>query len=206
VLRGGELAGRLEVWVDGGRAVVVLEGSSVTIGTAATNGVVLDRDATVSRLHAVLEELSGGWCIRDLGSRNGTHVNGQRLFTTKHLHDGDEIRVGATRLVYRGNGELDRAPTTEAPQELPDLTARERDVLMALCRPLLAGDVFTVPATIREIAEELTVTEAAVKQHLARLTEKFGVAERGERRRAALANVAIERGAVQLGDLAESAD
>jgi DNA-binding NarL/FixJ family response regulator len=74
-------------------------------------------------------------------------------------------------------------------------------VLVALCRPLLDGDAFTEPATIKAIAAELVVTEAAVKQHIARLYEKFGVEESGERRRVRLANAALARGAVKVGDL-----
>ena len=48
--------------------------------------------------------------------------------------------------------------------EPPELTRRERDVLVALCRPALGEGVFTEPATVREIAAELVVTDAAVKQ------------------------------------------
>ena len=65
----------------------------------------------------------------------------------------------------------------------PELTRRERDVLAALCRPALESDVFTEPASVRQIAEALVVTEAAVKQHLMHLYDKFGIRETGERRR-----------------------
>ena len=73
--------------------------------------------------------------------------------------------------------------------------------LLALCRPVLSADLFTEPASIRLIAEQLVVTEAAVKQHLLRLYDKFGVYESGERRRVRLANEAVRRGAVSLADL-----
>ena len=49
-------------------------------------------------------------------------------------------------------------------------------MLVALCRPLLARDMFTEPAPTRAIADELVITQAAVKQHLANLYDKFGVA------------------------------
>ena len=49
-------------------------------------------------------------------------------------------------------------------------------MLVALCRPLLARDLFTEPASTRAIADELVITQAAVKQHLANLYDKFGVA------------------------------
>ena len=81
-----------------------------------------------------------------------------------------------------------------------DLTRRERDVLNALCRPLLGDDVIAQPASVREIAAELVVTDAAVKQHLANLFDKFAIVE-GDRRRLRLANAALSSGAVSLGDL-----
>ena len=89
---------------------------------------------------------------------------------------------------------------TSVVDEPPVLTRRERDVLVALCQPLLAGDPFTEPASIREIAAELVVSDAAVKQHLANLFVKFGIVD-GERRRVRLANAALSTGAVSLGDL-----
>ncbi len=78
----------------------------------------------------------------------------------------------------------------------PELTRRECDVLVALCHPALGGDVFTEPASVREIAAALVVTDAAVKQHLLHLYDKFGIAETGERRRVRLAQEAIRRGVV----------
>lgn len=199
------MAARLEIWSVEGRIVFALDGERVAIGSAVSNDVVLDDDTTISRLHAVFEPIAGGWCIRDLGSRNGTAVNGRRVFAEQHLTDGDEVRLGASVVVFRGDGDLDRAPTTETPNDLPYLTAREHDVLVAMCRPLLSGDLFTVPASIAEIAGELCVTQAAVKQHLTRLAEKFEVEEKGERRRARLANEAVERGAVTPGDMVAGA-
>jgi class 3 adenylate cyclase len=86
----------------------------------------------------------------------------------------------------------------------PDLTRRERDVLAALCRPALHGNVFEEPASVREIAAALVVTEAAVKQHLLHLYDKFGIAETGERRRIRLAREAIRRRAVVLSDSAQA--
>jgi DNA-binding NarL/FixJ family response regulator len=77
-------------------------------------------------------------------------------------------------------------------------------VLLALCRPLLNRDMFTEPASIRAIADELVITQAAVKQHLANLYDKFGVAAGESHRRARLANDALRRGAVSLSQLRAS--
>src|SRR5262249_13126782 len=69
----------------------------------------------------------------------------------------------------------------------PDLTRRELDVLTSLCRPALSDEAFVAPATAREIAADLVVTEAAVKQHLLRLYQKFRIPE-GANRRGRLGN------------------
>jgi len=81
----------------------------------------------------------------------------------------------------------------------PDLTRREVDVLTALCRPALQQQAaFVAPATARDIAAELVVTEAAVKQHLLRLYLKFLIPE-GINRRTRLANEIISLGIVRPG-------
>jgi predicted transcriptional regulator len=69
-------------------------------------------------------------------------------------------------------------------------------VLNALCRPALRHEAFVAPATAKDIAEELVVTEAAVKQHLLRLYQKFRIAE-GVNRRGRLANEVIALGVVR---------
>jgi DNA-binding CsgD family transcriptional regulator len=193
------MGGYLEVWTPAGRELVALEAGRLTLGTDPANDLALPADPTLSRLHAVLERYEAGWCVRDLGSRNGTFVNGQRIWGERPLRPGDELRVGATRLVYRGDEPVGGG--TQASEPAPELTRREREVLLVLCRTVLGGAAFTEPASIREIAEALVVTEAAVKQHLAHLYNKFGISGGGERRRVRLANEALRRGAVTMAGL-----
>ena len=187
----------VEVWDRGGRQLRALDAERMTVGTLDSNDVVVDADG-VSRVHAALERFGDAWCVRDLGSRNGTFVNGDRIIGERALHAGDEIVLGRLRLLFRAPA---LGTETAAIAQPPPLTTRERDVLVALCRPLLAGDAFTEPASIRAIAAELVVSEAAVKQHLSRLYVKFDVDAHVERRRVALANAAVARGAVKLADL-----
>jgi predicted component of type VI protein secretion system len=187
----------LEVWRPSGVESVSLEDERVTVGADRSNGVWIADDDTVSALHAVLESYGSGWAVRDLGSRNGTYLNGERVLAEQTLRDGDELRLGSTRLVFRDRGKpaAARGRTAALGGELrPDLTRRERDVLVALCRPLASSDPFPQPASIRAIATELVVTEAAVKQHLLHLYEKFGLHHRSENRRVRLANEVILRG------------
>ena len=187
----------IEVWGRSGRELRALDSERMTVGTLESNDVVVDADG-VSRVHAVLERFGDTWCVRDLGSRNGTFVNGGRIIGERALHPGDEVVLGRVRLLFHGPA---RGTQTAAIAEPPRVTQRERDVLLALCRPLLTGDAFTEPASIRAIAAELVVSEAAVKQHLTRLYGKFDVGAHGERKRVQLANAAVARGAVKLGDL-----
>lgn len=192
----------IEVWGRAGRELRALDYERMTVGTLESNDLVVDSDG-VSRVHAVFERFGDSWCVRDLGSRNGTFVNGGRIVGERALHPGDEILLGRLRLLFRGPA---RGTETAAIAEAPPLTQRERDVLLALCRPLLMGDAFTEPASTRAIAAELVVSEAAVKNHLSRLYVKFDVGAYAERRRAQLANAAVARGAVKLGDLRPHAD
>lgn len=192
---------RLEMWVGNTRDLIPLAGEGITIGQSSTNDLPLPFDRTVSRVHCILERVASRWCVRDLSSRNGTFVNGERIWGQLPLHAGDEIRVGTVRLVVR----LDEAGTpgeeTVGAETGPALTRREREVLVALCSPMFSGDVFREPASTRQIASDLVVTEAAVKQHLSRLYDKFGIYEQ-EGRRARLANEAIRRGAVSTAEIA----
>jgi hypothetical protein len=182
--------------------LVPLEGERVTIGKTGSCTIPVAWDRAVSRVHAVLERFAGGqWVIRDLSSRNGTFVNGERLAAERPLHPFDEIRVGDTLLSFRGDPSLEVPTATAATQPPPELTRREHDVLVELCRPMLLGEVFREPATAREIAAALVVSEDAVKQHLRNLYRKFRIHEGEERRRIRLANEAIRRGGVGPSDL-----
>ncbi len=191
----------LEVWGPGSHDVAALGGVRYTIGKRGDADLSIATDAAVSAMHVLLERAGAVWCVRDLGSRNGTFVNGERLFGERVLRDGDEITVGRTRLVFRDESSADTS-TTEALRTPPALTPRERVVLVELCRPLLSGNVFTQPASAREIARVLVVSEAAVKQHLGRLYVKFGVVDDvAGPRRVQLANAALQCGAVSMTDL-----
>jgi pSer/pThr/pTyr-binding forkhead associated (FHA) protein len=202
------MSSHLEVWKPSGRELVPLTGERVTLGKASTNAVSLEHDPTVSRLHAILENHGSAWSIRDVGSRNGTYVNGEKIAAERVLHSGDEVRVGKSRLVYleaRQAGEKAEEATIvpDASQLPPRLTRREFDVLVVLCRPLVSDDPFPEPASVRRMASELYVTEAAVKQHLQNLYDKFSIPTEGDRR-VRLANEALRRGAVTIAQLRDS--
>jgi pSer/pThr/pTyr-binding forkhead associated (FHA) protein len=75
-----------------GREVAVLSG--ITMGRDDCDIVLSDPE--VSRRHAVVVEGSEGLAIEDLGSTNGTWVNGERIDRPEPLRAGDEVRFGNT--------------------------------------------------------------------------------------------------------------
>jgi SARP family transcriptional regulator, regulator of embCAB operon len=68
-----------------------LTGQSMRIGRDPSNEIVI-RDQTISRAHARVDRRGAGWVITDLGSLNGTHVNGQRLAANQEV----QLPAGAT--------------------------------------------------------------------------------------------------------------
>src|ERR1700742_3369499 len=175
----------LEIWKPSGRQLITLGGERVTVGKSSTNLVSLNHDSTVSRVHAVLENLGFAWSIRDVGSRNGTYLNGEKISAERVLRSGDELRVGKSRLIFGEVKQADEESVNEAtivaepPRPTPRLTWRELEVLMVLCRPLVSDDPFPEPASVRRMALELFVTEAAIKQHLQNLYDKFAIPAEG---------------------------
>src|SRR4051794_15095894 len=111
----------VEVWTLSGRRTVELAHDRVAVGKGRENALVLADDETVSQLHAVFDRFPAGWCVTDLGSTNGTYVNGERIFTTRRLLHGDRVRVGTTDLVFRNSADVGRT-VTKAPVASPDVT------------------------------------------------------------------------------------
>jgi hypothetical protein len=157
-------------------------------------------DPSVSLLHAEIVRRGPYAYVADLGlSRNGTRVNG-RPVGRRVLADSDVVAFGAARCRVVGLPREDLPTESELRRPaVPELTRRELDVLTALCRPALSDDAFVAPATAREIAADLVVTEAAVKQHLLRLYQKFRIPG-GLNRRIRLANEVVALGLVRPAD------
>jgi len=81
------------------RDVVLLEGANI-IGRAPDATISIDARG-VSRHHARVVISHGDATLEDLGSKNGTHVNGTLITSAVRLSDGDEIRLGASTLRFR---------------------------------------------------------------------------------------------------------
>ena len=191
---------------DGGaQRIVTLEGdrARLYIGRQAGCDVPLPWDAEVSRIHADVERIGGVWTVVDDGrSRNGSFVNGERLHGRRPLVHGDVVTIGRTRIAFVDPAAEPMESTRAASGEVgPPVSAAQRRVLVALCRPLAAGGI-AVPPSNRELAEELVVSVDTIKSHLHALFESFGLEDVPQnRKRAELARQALERGVVSRSDL-----
>lgn len=86
------------VTVSGVEHDVVLRGDRMTVGRLASCDITL-ADANVSREHAAFVPEGAGWAIEDLGSTNGTFLNGEPT-TWSRLRDGDHLSIGTSELIF----------------------------------------------------------------------------------------------------------
>lgn len=104
-IREGELAGQS----------YTVEREPFVIGRGNTCDLTLP-ERQVSRHHIEIARGDGGYILRDLGSKNGTHLNGQPVSGTADLRDGDEIQIAlAVRMVFIGTDAT--VPLTFEPAE-----------------------------------------------------------------------------------------
>ncbi len=167
----------------GGQERLLYPEQSVRVGRAAENDIVLD-DVRVSRSHAELEWNGSGFSLRDLGSINGTYVNGQRLSNeTRLLHDGDEILLSKQMIFY----EIVRAEPAEPPPA-PDSAysgasgaeplGQMGSYLVVSAGPDMGqeyplwGETITIGRASREATWEIRLTDRSVSRPHARLEHR----------------------------------
>ena len=112
VLAPGSVPGLGEAQIQSGRLVVIkspaleeddellLDSAALLVGRGSGNDVNLARDEYASSNHARVEPRRDGVWVEDVGSTNGTYLNGTRLTNAKRLAPGDILRVGETELRY----------------------------------------------------------------------------------------------------------
>jgi pSer/pThr/pTyr-binding forkhead associated (FHA) protein len=98
-IRPGRLVVSSSVVLDEGEEFE-LDSSPLTIGRGAQNDVAIDADEFASARHVRIEPRRDGVWVHDLGSTNGTYVNGVRLDRPRKLVDGDVVKVGETELRF----------------------------------------------------------------------------------------------------------
>ncbi|MCP5111300.1 MAG: FHA domain-containing protein [bacterium] len=102
---------------------VRLKSGRLTVGRSIENGLCFPEDEALSRQHFVFERMEGdSWIVRDLGSKNGTVVNGRSLEDAHRLRAGDWIAAGGVRIVF---GESKSGERTVHFEETPELTASQ---------------------------------------------------------------------------------
>jgi pSer/pThr/pTyr-binding forkhead associated (FHA) protein len=188
------------------RILVVEEGAGeLWVGRGEAAGLRIDWDEEVSALHAQIEVVGDECTLLDDGlSRNGSFVGEERVHGRRRLRDGDTLRFGRTRVLYRRPGETAPDATVVA-TEMPLAAAvspGQRRVLVALCRPYKDGSNFATPPTNQAIAAELHLSVDAVKTHMRALFEKLEVEDLPQnQKRVSLIERALQSGIVSPRDL-----
>lgn len=77
-----------------------LNSAQLTIGRGSQNDIAISSDEYASARHARFEPRQDGVWVQDLGSTNGTYLNGTRLDRPRRLSRGDIVRIGETDLRY----------------------------------------------------------------------------------------------------------
>ncbi len=217
-ITGGELKAQIEAEregrpflayrnADGEQQILIVgpEQKELWIGRAGSTDITLDWDKEVSTLHAQLEFIGTEGCtlVDDGLSTNGSFVNEDRVSGRKRLHDGDIVRTGRTRILFRAPGERQESTviSTDA-MTAAGVSPAQKRVLVALCRPFKDGAAFATPAGNQDIAAELHLSVDAVKTHLRALFDKFDLAEVPQnQKRVTLVQRALQSGLISQRDL-----
>ena len=165
-------------------ALFRLSNEEVTIGRHSSNQLCIG-DLPVSRRHCAIGRQDDHYTIRDLGSNNGTFVNGERI--SEHvLADGDEITIGNTsfRFVAQEPSErIEVAVSVQHPELTPKSTVRLRkeDLDVPAEDPKLAGPQFQFVRVLSQLAKVLDSTEPmeAIEAQLLKLVSEVVPAEQG---------------------------
>lgn len=107
------MSAELRIEIEGQEPRTILLGSLCTIGRSRGNDVALD-DSRASRQHAMIRvQGDGAYSVLDLGSANGTLVNGRRLTIPVVLHSGDEIQIAHCHMVFTQSGSAQAEPAAQ---------------------------------------------------------------------------------------------
>lgn len=169
--------------------------SPVDIGRTDACPVRIASDPLVSRRHAYLSFAAGWWSIEDAASHNGTFIGDKRIPGETILKDGACFRVGETVLsVHLPESDSDRT-TGEDTSELRQLdpSPLQREILVALARPWLAGHELPVSPSDADIARTLGCESTAVADAVGDLYGQAGLSGDVDQRSSLIARAMHER-------------
>ncbi|MEO0811409.1 MAG: adenylate/guanylate cyclase domain-containing protein, partial [Myxococcota bacterium] len=134
-------------------------GRTITIGRSERNVVVLD-DESVSKHHAeVAVAGDGAWWLEDLGSSNGTLVNGYLVGAPRRLEEGDEIEIGRCRYRY-----TEQAPPTRVHMTQASAISRTSVLATTMVEALVPGDSVQDLQTMRRLYDRVRTALDAVRR------------------------------------------
>ena len=132
---------KLQIFLpDGTQISNDLQDEKITIGRLADNSLQID-DGSVSSRHAEIEQEGDAFHLHDLGSTNGTFVNGEQV-SDAVLRHGDEVRFGMVEAVFHGEEE---APD----QPLPESTSAASEVAKISARPEQFVNSSPIPKNVK---------------------------------------------------------
>lgn len=175
---------------------------SIDVGRNIGNPICLAFDESVSGRHARLVYGAGVWSVEDIGSTNGTLLNGKPLAGERRLRHGAEIVFGATVMTFHdaSSHALSTANQARTGRRLFPTTT-QRKVLVELARPWFDSKI-SVPVTPSNpvIAERLSYQSSTVRDAISGLYKMAGLARGAGNQREALVQLALDERVVTTLD------
>lgn len=139
-------------------------------------------DISVSRRHAEVRPKDGTWILRDLGSSNGTYLNGVRIDEPAPLKHGDQIKLGGTLLVFSGDESTEPFGGARLTQEMVEFDPADRQMDSSILSAIPGSDdslILAAPETAEAVhawkvmyqLAELISAGLAVEGFLERVTD-----------------------------------
>lgn len=157
-------------WLDLGDRRLPLVGKTLSLGRAKDNNVVFT-STKVSRRHALVHAQGGAeFSLVDLGSSNGTHLNGRRIIQPVSLQSGDVIQIGEQNLTFR----VEETPFSEDEPYITEPQLTVRDVKALTCW-FLVLDIQNFVSLSSEVPQaDLARMVGAWLAECQRLIEQYG--------------------------------
>ena len=136
-----------------------LNGGNVSIGRASECTIPI-RDRYLSRKHAEIISVGKNWVLKDLGSANGTYLNGARVDKDVRLNSGDRIRLGDTELVFVTSEQTtDRFLSIADTAVQPSIAIPVQEIDVTANEPVDVPRLQTLNALARELIEDRPLYE-----------------------------------------------